>query len=163
MKPVELHIYDFDGALYDSPRPRVDRPHWWFSAKSLTGWKPPGRDRKWILDTVMQARRSIQSPWVMTALLTGRPRHASMVKTIRRMLFSAGLHFNEVQLKPLIPPQRVSTYKALAVVGWLQGHPAIRKVTFYDDLPENLAAVGEALHAYDPAIEYTPRLTQGVT
>ena len=162
MKPVELHVYDFDGALYDSPRLRVDRPDWWYSAKSLQGWGAPGHDPKWILGTVMEARRSVRTPWVRTALLTGRPLHGEMLSTLKKMLRAAHLPFNEVQLKPLLPPTDTPAYKAIRVVDWLSEHPTIHKVVFYDDLPENLAAMGHALSYYQD-VEYVPVLTPGVS
>jgi len=161
MKPVELHIYDFDGALYDSPRLRVDRPDWWYSAKSLKGWGAPGRDSKWILGTVVQARRSAQTPWVWSALLTGRPEHREMTQTLRQMLSGAGLRFNTVQLKPIWPPIGTPAYKALKVVDWITDHPTIRKVDYYDDLQENLDAVGAVV--VDAGLRYTPHLTAGVS
>ena len=161
MGPVELHVYDFDGTLYDSPRLRRDRPDWWFSAKSLAGYGAPGRDGKWILDTVVEARRSIRAPWVRTALLTGRPKHREMVKVIKRMLSSARLPFNRIQLKPLVPPGNTPKYKAEKVYEWLQAEPSITKVVFYDDLQENLDAVEMA--ATLAGVKYQPVLASGVS
>jgi hypothetical protein len=161
MKPVELHVYDFDGALYDSPRLRQDRPDWWYSARSLQGWGPPGHDRKWILDTVYKARLSVRQPWTRTALLTGRPEHAEMTATIRCMLEGAGLRFDQTQFKPAWPPQKMEEYKALKVVDWLADHPTVSRVIYYDDLQENLDAVGAVVT--DAGVRYLPCLTVGVS
>ena len=162
MKPVELHVYDLDGTLYDSFRLPVNRPDWWFSAKSLRGWGPPGEDRKWILANVIEARRSVQAPWVRTALLTGRPRHGEMEATIKRMLSSARLHFDKVQLRPLLPLTTTPRYKAHKIIDWLADYPTVEKVVFYDDLDENLDAVGHALSYYDD-VAYSPIKAPGIS
>ena len=161
MKPVELHVYDFDGTLYDSPRLRKDRPDWWFSSRSLAGYGAPGHDKKWILGGVMEARRSIRAPWVRTALLTGRPKHAEMMAVIKKMLSGAKLPFNYVQLKPLIPPRAMGAYKSMMVSEWLRAEPTITKVVFYDDLQSNLDAVGSA--ASRAGVRYHPVLAPGVS
>lgn len=161
MKPTELHIYDFDGSLYDSPRPRVDTPSWWYSARSLKGYGPPGFDKKWILAAVLQARRSVGTPWVRTALLTGRPQHSEMEQVLRAMLRSADLPFDIYRLKAVWPSTLTHLYKAAEVQRWLLREPTIRKVVFYDDEPVNLEAVGEV--ALRLGREYVPILTPGVT
>ena len=161
MKPTELHIYDLDGSLYDSPRLLVDRPSWWYSAQSLQGFGPPGFDTKWMLGTVGQGRRSVMDPWARTALLTGRPQHAEMAHIIQAMLRSAELRFDHTQLKPVWPPMSTPRYKAQAVQKWLLRETSIRKVVFYDDLPENLDAVGAVVE--HTGRFYVPVLTSGVT
>ena len=161
MKPLELHIYDFDGSLYDSPRPKDDRPDWWFSAKSLQGYGGLGEDPKWILSTVVEARRSILAPWVKTAVLTGRPHQAEMQATIKKMLAKTGLNFDIVKLKPLFPPDPTPVFKAKQVLTWLRAAPTVTRVIFYDDLPENLSAVGDVVRQAN--LSYTGIRTAGVS
>ena len=160
-KPTELHVFDFDGALYDSPAPRASHPSWWYSSLSLSGHGPPGFDHRWILVTVMAARRSVFRPEVRTALLTGRPQHKEMTVRIREMLRSADLSFDFVQLKPVLPEISTPAYKAAAVRRWVKKEPSITSVVFYDDLTENLAAVGKV--AVRAGCRYTPVLTPGVS
>ena len=161
MKPKELHVYDLDGTLYDSPRLLVDRPAWWYSAQSLQGFGPPGFDMKWLLEAVGAGRRSIQDPWTRTALLTGRPQHAEMAAVVQSMLRSADLRFDYFQLKPVWPPRPTPLYKSQAVRKWLLAEPTIQRVVFHDDLPENLDAVGKVVLALGR--EYVPVLAPGVT
>ncbi len=151
----------FDGTLYDSPRLPVDRPDWWFSAKSFRGWGAPGFDGKWILDYVAEARRSIQVPWVRAVLLTGRPQHGEMAHCLQEMLSSARLNFDRVQLQPFLPPRATPTYKADKVHEWLLMEPSITKVVFYDDLEENLRAVGEIARLMK--VQYTPVRAPGIS
>lgn len=162
MKPTELHVYDLDGTLYDSPRLAVDRPSWWYSAQSLQSFGLPGFDSKWLLGPVMAARRSIATPWVRTALLTGRPHHAEMLAVIHAMLRSADLPFDEVCLKPVWPPTTTPRYKSLRVVDWVADHPTANKVVVHDDLQENLDAVGYGLR-YFRDMTYVPVLAPGVS
>ena len=161
MKPLELHVYDFDGNLYDSPRLPVDRPDWWFSAKSLRGWGVPGQDRKWILPTLIEARRSIQAPWVRAVVLTGRPHHGEMQAVLKQMLSAAGLRFDKLQLKPFLPPKTTPAYKAHKVHEWLKKEPSITKVVFYDDLDENLLAVAEVARLM--RVKYVPIKGAGIS
>ena len=161
MNPLQLHVYDLDGTLYDSPRLQVDRPSWWYSAQSLQGYGPPGFDTKWILGTVLEARKSVMDPRVRAVLLTGRPQHSDMASVIRAMLRSADIRFAVEQLKPLFPPRPTPLYKAAAVQKWLLRYPSVGKVVFYDDLDENLDAVGEV--ARRMGREYLPVKAPGVT
>ena len=77
------------------------------------------------------------------------------------MLRSASLPFRNYQLKPVWPPSSTPRYKARAVMGWLEKHPTITKVIFYDDEPENLRAVGEVV--LQKGADYAPVLMPGVT
>jgi hypothetical protein len=162
MKPLEIHVYDFDGTLYNSPKMPLARPDWWFSSKSLRGWKAPGYDHRWILPLVQEARRSAQAPWAKTALLTGRPLHGEMEATLKRMLSSAGIRFDIIQLKPLLPIQPTPRYKAHKLIDWVTDYPTVGKVVFYDDLDENLDAVGHALNYYSD-MTYVPVKAPGLT
>jgi len=162
MDATELHVYDLDGSLYDSPRLRADRPEWWFSAKSLRGFGPPGFDRKWILPVLYEARRSILAPHVKTALLTARPKHREMEDIIYQMMHCGTLRFDYVSLKPLWPLRATAKYKAVAILDWLAANPRVTRVVFYDDVPANLEAVRNAM-SFLRDIEYVPVQAPGVT
>lgn len=154
-------MFDFDGTLYDSPRPRVDRPGWWHSPRSLEGSGPPGYDQKWILPVLVRGRRAIQDRTVRTALLTARPGSAPMQQAVLRMLRQAGLPFDYAAFKPLWPAQDTPTYKAWKILEWLRAEPSITHVVFYDDLKANLDAVDAALGPWN--YTYVKVLAPGVT
>jgi hypothetical protein len=142
MSPVELHIYDFDMTLYESPQPPEPDPVWWFHAYPLYGFGAPGFDRRWILPLLVKARRSTQTPGVLTVLLTARADSAPLKQVIKKMIRTAGLGFNLVQLKPVDTTLSTPAYKAAVVHKLLKLHPSIRKVMFYDDIQANVNRVG---------------------
>ncbi len=84
-----------------------------------------------------------------------------MMATIKKMLAGAGLRFDRVQLKPIFPPRSTPEYKAMAVLDWARQEPSISKIVFYDDLTENLEAVGAVVQAL--GLKYEPVLTPGVS
>ena len=142
LKPVELHLYDFDMTLYDSPQPPEPDPVWWFHAYPLYNFGVPGFDHRWILPVVVKARRSTQTPGVMSVLLTARAGSAPLRQIIKKMVRAAGLNFDLVQLKPVDTQLSTPGYKAAVVYKLLKLYPSIRKVTFYDDLRANVDRVG---------------------
>jgi hypothetical protein len=160
MLPTELHIYDFDGALYNSPKPKIERGDWWWSPKSLRGYGPPGQDARWIMPTVKSARHSVARPDVMAVLCTARPLTGSLQACIKKMLFSAGIHFGHHAMKPL-GFRSSARYKAERTRKWLEQYPSIEKVVFWDDLPENLVAVGKVVRSR--GLSYTPIQTPGLS
>lgn len=134
-------MYDFDGTLYDSPA-NVD-PTSWLYVRSLDHVGPPGFDRRWNMDVLIQARRSLQDPLVHTILVTARPDYREMRRRIQHLLFEAGLDFEEVHLKPLSPPVSAEEYKAAVVAEFLEDQPEITRVVVYDDLE----SIHEAIYA----------------
>ena len=142
-KPTELHTFEIDGVLYDSQPPTEAPSSWLLSAHSLAGHGQPGFDTKWILEGVVQARRSILNPSVVTVLLTGRPLHVEMDKAVRTLLRLADLRFDHVQLKPVSLPVPTPTYKVLSIQQWLLEYPTILGITFFDPDPESVQLVKE--------------------
>lgn len=140
IKPVEMVVIDFDGTLYNSPRPLLEYPGWWHSAKSLEGFGEPGWDPKWNLPVLIEARRALQSPWTRVVLVTARPQHAEMKTIILSMLTAADLRFHSVQLKPPFSTLSTPQFKAAIVQKLLLSEPTISKVTMFDDEPDNLDA-----------------------
>ena len=161
MTPTELHVFDFDGALYNSPRPLIDRQSFWHSPKSLQGYGVPGEDPRWIIPTVMAAKRAIARPEVVAVLCTARPLRGSLQAILKRMLYGAGLTFDHYALKPAWPLRTTPTYKAGQVHHWLLKYPTVSYVAFWDDLPENLVAVGDVVRSH--GLGYRPTLTPGLT
>jgi hypothetical protein len=142
VRPKVLVIADFDGTLYRSPEPPVPDPSWWYHARSLDGYGPPGFDFKWILDVVIPMRKASQSPGVRTALLTGRTAHSEMKRRVGTMLGLADLTFDYYQFKPVTMRAPNADFKAGVVQRWLLMEPWVEHVILYEDRPENLAAVG---------------------
>lgn len=138
----ELHVYDFDGTLYNSPKPPKPDPSWWLFVKSLGKTGAPGFDVRWNVPMVIQARRSIQDPCAETILLTARPDYNAMRQKVETMLDDASLDFRRVWLKPPFLVQPTPAYKATIVESYLIQDPEFTKVVFYDDDPNNLDAVG---------------------
>jgi len=154
--PSELTVFDFDGTLLRSPVSPDGDPTWWFHAYSLDGIQGgPGLDHRWVIPAIIEARRAALRPTVMTAVLTARPDHKGMRQQLRRLVSLTDIDFDAVQLKPILFPGSDPLYKVGSVVAWLQRHPSICKVTLYDDLDDNLAAVGAA-------VQKTGRLFVGV-
>lgn len=141
----ELHVYDFDGTLYDSPRAPDNNPAWWLYTKSLAEAGPPGFDFRWRLPIVIQARRSMQRLGTTTILVTGRPDYREMRERIEQLLRDASLDFDFVFLKP--PSLDVTTpdYKAAVLATFVDQDPTYKKVMMYDDDDANHKAVRKHL------------------
>ena len=139
----ELHVYDFDGTLYNSPHPPKPDPSWWLFVKSLGQTGAPGFDSRWNIPVVIRARRSIQDPCAKTILLTARPDYRLMRQKVEKMLDDASLDFEKVWLKPPTIGMTAPEYKAMIVESYLIEDPEIEKVIFFDDEPTNLAAVAK--------------------
>lgn len=143
MKPTSLAVIDFDGSLYRSPTPTSveEAGTWWYHAYPLASHKAPGFDGRWILPVVMEARRSSLDPTAATILLTGRPQSHEMLKMLKTMAAKADIKFDAFHLQPVLFPGTTPVYKAVMVKQWLDKLPSIKKVTLWDDIPENHAAV----------------------
>jgi hypothetical protein len=139
----QLHVYDFDKTLYDTPAPK--QPAEWLYLKNLEQAGPPGFDARWKLPYLLEARRSLQSIGVVTILLTGRPDYKAMRDKITSMLRNAGADFNGFYLKPLSMNCPVQEYKAKVVSAIVDDDPLIDKVIMYDDYAPNLEAVKAAM------------------
>jgi hypothetical protein len=139
MDPLELHVYDFDETLYFPPRGHGTLA--FFHVESFGDWKSPGYDNRWHLANVVRARRSIADPLTVAVLLTARPDNRPMRDTVESMLASASLDFDMVKLKPVVQSFRSDAhYKAVFITEMLRQFPTVRKVVFYDDQRDNLAA-----------------------
>jgi hypothetical protein len=140
-KPTELHVFALDGVLYNSQPPLYAPSSWWLSAHSLAGHGKPGFDTKWILDGVVEARRSILLPTARTALLSGRPQHTEMSKSIQNLLQFADLRFDYVQLKPVSLQLDIPAYKAWMVQQWIAAEPTIASVMVHDKDAASVRAI----------------------
>lgn len=153
--PTELAVFDFDDTLFRSPRPPGLDPLWWYRAYSLEGpVHAPGRDARWMLPIVARAHQAIRQPTTLAVVLTARVDSRGMREQLHRILAIGELHFDAVQLKPLTPLMPSPAYKAAAVSAWLNRHPDIRRVTFYDDQQPNLDAVANTASSW--GVEYVP-------
>ena len=142
---IELHAYDLDHTLYDSPRPPDGDPNWYFHAHSLGRWKPPGFDPRWNLEVLTAARRSSVDPLVRVVLLTARPDHRPMRVAVEQLVRSTGIKWNAICLKPVLSVMTDAEYKARVLQRWAQTWPTLQKVVLYDDRPENIEAAKVAV------------------
>jgi hypothetical protein len=97
--PTELHLYGFDGVLYDPPAPPSGTKNpatWRANVASLKEVGPPGFDPRWNLWVVQQARRSCGRPDVVALLITERLKLRPLEVRMGAILKGADLIFDEV-------------------------------------------------------------------
>jgi hypothetical protein len=161
MGPTELRIYDFDQTLYDSPSAPAGQLGWYFTARSLAGWKPPGFDSRWNMDILLDARHAGFDSRVVALLCTARPGTPPLRKLIGSILASTEVQWAGVELKPVLAFYSDAEYKARVVLKWLRKHPSVRHVWAADDRPENLAAMQVAAlragRSFEPVLVRFPR------
>lgn len=149
MGPKELHVFDFDGTLYQSPAPpnEEEAGTWYFHAYSIGEPGVPGFDSRWNLPLILRARRSVEDPRAAVVLLTGRPDHKPMKDAIYRALAKIDVRWDGIILRPVFYPGSIPQFKAYCVQEWLKKMPSVEKVVFYDDSETNLGLVGQAVTA----------------
>ena len=138
--PTKLVLIDIDGTLYKSPKAPNGDTSWYFQGKSLQP-DTPGFDQAWYIEMVEHARRAVDDPLAVTAVITGRPDHMGMRKAVGRLLRLANLQPKHVLLQPVYFPGSTAQYKALATSTWLNKYPTVREVVLYDDEEPNHVAV----------------------
>ena len=142
----ELHVYDFDDTLFDSPLVPKDWPEtardWWLSPDSLKPpYVPEGQESKFKLPAADAAKRSIASG-AHTVLVTGRMDVPGMREQLSKLLRALGLQMDGIYLKDSIGP--TAAFKQKAVFALLGNMPNAKKVAMWDDMADNLKAVGLA-------------------
>lgn len=135
----ELHIFDFDATLFDSPMHPDDwEGHigmWYDTLQSLT---PPcviDPEALWIKSTVAAARRSLSIPGVYTVLMTGRSAEPQLAARITELVQSAGLDFDEIHLKT---GGRTVNWKSRMLSEFLRRLPDLEVVQMWDDRGSHL-------------------------
>ena len=135
----ELHIFDFDATLFDSPMHPDDwEGHigmWYDTLQSLT---PPcviEPDALWIKSTVAAARRSLSTPDVYTVLMTGRSAEPQLAARVTELVQSAGLDFDEIHLKT---GGKTVDWKSQMLSQFLRRLPGLEVVQIWDDRGHHL-------------------------
>lgn len=153
-----LHVYDFDQTLYDSSFPPKDQPNWRMYTRSLQEVQAPGFDRQWNMPLVIQARRSSQTPGVVSILVTARPDYREMRERIESILSNASLDFEAIYLKPVYIDISDWDYKAAVVATYTDEDPSFRKVVVYDDDARNHIAIRQ--HVERRGLQYDGHLVR---
>jgi hypothetical protein len=139
MRPTELHIFDFDGTLFNSPTPppSYGKRGWWDDLRSL---EPPCVPEKpsgsWFNGAVVSAfRKAKANPKAVTVVMTGRLHYfRSRLKVI---LASGGIKPDELLLKQ---PGGGATeaYKVAAMRYLLKQMPQTKVIEFWEDRHNHL-------------------------
>lgn len=164
--PTTLVLFDIDHALYNAPglHPDLERSideDAFYSPQSFGSFGEPGFDHRWNLQTVIAARRALQSDDSYVVLLSHRPMHTEMLHTISNMLLLAGLKFHEIRLKPITLHADTHLFKAMAIRKLLLEHQNIRHVVMHDGDQDSMDAVANAVGQMGR--DFTPSRVDGPT
>lgn len=142
--PQELHVYDFDGTLIDTPRPEDGKPfweavtgeqwphkHWWPASETLDMDVFDIRPNEHVIAEFEQSNTSQN---VTTLIMTGRP------KKLRREV-SAILTKYDIVPDELILSDGLETltFKLQVIKEWIRRIPLTR-IIFWDDRQPHLDA-----------------------
>ncbi len=146
-KLTQLFVFDFDGTLFDAPEPKEGRelyekctgkrwPH-----RGWLGWPesllPPMKIRNG--PALAEFRQHLGRAGSVTLVLTGRiERTRSAVESV---LANNQVFPHRLIMKPNVSSENTPTFKARIFRELLDEFPDVSLVKFWDDIPENLAAV----------------------
>lgn len=153
---TELHVYDFDDTLFDSPlSPEgFDSREWWLSPESLSPpHVPAGKEGERKLPAVDAAKKSLSSG-AYTVLVTGRVDVPGMRQRLLAILKALGLTMDAVVLKD--GPGPTAAFKRRTVFALAGNMPNVKKVAMWDDMADNLKAVSVAVA--DKGLEFDSNL-----
>jgi hypothetical protein len=139
---TEIHIYDFDGTLFRSPK----RPDWW----PTKGWwgqpaslTPPCVPQKpgsgwWNGSVVSSAKRSISDSDVWAMMVTGRADGIGPIRwRVAELLKQKGLNFDEVHLNT---GGGTESYKKKIILKTLAKYPHVEVVQIWEDRGNHLSS-----------------------
>lgn len=157
-RKTELHIFDFDQTLFQSPGPppnlsKKERGKFWHDPSSLGGdLVPESPGPNWYIQHVVDAFRAAQqNPRVLTVVMTGRSE--PLRNQVKKLLDHAGLKPDKLVLKQE-PGQSTKDYKTREMKRILQENPDIKKVHFHEDREHHLREFQEA--AQDAGYRFVP-------
>ena len=143
----QLFVFDFDGTLFCSPQPREGKefyeaytgktwPHkgWLSWPESLL---PPMKIKPG--PALSEFRQHVKRAGSFTVILTGRIKRTE--KAVVQVLKDAQVYPDRLIPKPDVSSENTPTFKARIMQQLLEEFPDVTLVKFWDDLPENLAAV----------------------
>ena len=144
MEYTTLHIYDFDGTLYNSPVPnralwdrntfgKLQSPN----SASGYGWyqNPITLEEKYAKvdrfnESIVESVKLSIAMGAYVVLLTGR--HLKHRQNINRLLDAKNLQFDRVLLK-VGETDRTFDFKAAMIKSLLVEYPTVNKITLWDD------------------------------
>jgi len=138
----ELHIFDFDATLFQSPMHPDDwEGHigmWYDTLQSLTPPCVVDSDVMWIDSTVAAAADSVSDPSAYVVLMTGRTAEPRLAARVAELLGSVGLRFDEIHLKPG-GGSRTLDWKSQMLHNFIQEFPDLEVVQIWEDRNDHLA------------------------
>lgn len=123
--PKTLHIFDFDHTLYNPDT------------------------KTWMEDIVQKAKDSFNNPNTITILCTARDNRFK--RDALNLLRQKNISFDHYLFNTKSETDYI--YKHKAIRNFLNQHPQVDNVKFWDDLSDNLESVGSAIE--DQTL-YTP-------
>jgi hypothetical protein len=149
-RKTELHIFDFDQTLFQSPGPppnlpKKERGKFWQDPESLGGELVPDTpNENWYVRHVVDAfRRAKKNPRALVVVMTGRSE--SFRRKVKELLEHEDLKPDELVLKQEQEPTQ--DYKTREMKRILKEHPDVKKVHFHEDREEHLRDFQEAAEA----------------
>ena len=139
MRPLELHIFDFDGTLFKSPSPppSYGKKGWWDDPRSLEPpCVPESPGGKWFNNAVVSAfRKADANPRAVTVVMTGRLQY--FTARVRAILASGGVKPDELLLKPS-GGGSTEGYKVANMKYLLKQMPQVQVIEFWEDRHNHL-------------------------
>lgn len=154
---LELHIFDFDGTLFRSPKKPVGwKGSWWANELSLEPPCVPDKpgDEWWISETVSAAKAAISDPNVFAVCLTGRQDFIYRGR-LPILLNEKGLNFDMIRLSD---SEDTGRFKSSHIRHLLKQHRSIRKVVIWEDNAELLETYIGVVISVSPDIEIETHL-----
>ena len=158
-KVTQLFIFDFDGTLFDAPEPREGKelyekvkgkqwPH-----KGWLGWPesllPPMQIRPG--PALPEFHEHLGRAGSLTIVLTGRVDRLD--KTLRHVLESNRVFPQRLYLKPTAGSETTPQFKARVVHQLIEEFSDVTLVKFWDDIPNNLAAIQRVSRTLGPGVQ----------
>ena len=146
-KITQLFIFDFDGTLFDTPDPKEGKElyeKWSGKTWPHKGWLswpesllPPIKIHPG--PALPEFRQHVSRAGSLTIVLTGRVERTE--RAVIAALENAQIYPNRVILKPNMGDETTANFKVRVLRNLLEELPHVLLVKFWDDLPQNLAAV----------------------
>ena len=144
---TQVFVFDFDGTLFNSPEPKEGKELYekWSGKKwPHKGWLswpesllPPIKIHPG--PALPEFRQHVSRAGSLTVVVTGRVERTE--RAVIAALENAQIHPDRVILKPNVSDETTANFKARILRELLEELPHVMLVKFWDDLPQNLAAV----------------------
>ena len=159
-KITQLFVFDFDGTLFDSPEPKEGKELYekWSGKKwPHKGWLswpesllPPIKIHPG--PALPEFRQHVSRAGSLTAVVTGRVERTEIA--VIAALENAQINPDRVILKPNTSDETTANFKARILRELLEELPHVVLVKFWDDLPQNLAAVHRLAKNFERNIHF---------